>query len=79
MCKKTECVKCSKPTWMGCGKHIEEALKDVPEDERCKCPRDSCESKAATSKQTEEVKIETKINDESKIEQTKVETKTNED
>ena len=23
----------------GCGKHIEKALKDVPEEERCECPR----------------------------------------
>lgn len=41
MCMKTVCDKCDKPTWKGCGKHIEQALKDVPEDERCKCPRDS--------------------------------------
>lgn len=41
MCMKTECDKCEKPTWKGCGKHIEQALKDVPVDERCKCPRDS--------------------------------------
>ncbi len=27
--------------YLGCGQHIEQALKDVPEDERCKCPKSS--------------------------------------
>lgn len=27
--------------FLGCGNHIESALKDVPVNERCKCPRDS--------------------------------------
>jgi hypothetical protein len=40
MCMKVDCTRCEKPTWKGCGKHIEQALKDVPEDERCQCPRD---------------------------------------
>ena len=52
MCMKTDCDKCDKPTWKGCGKHIEQALKDVPEDERCKCPRDS----TTNIKKTEEEK-----------------------
>ncbi|KAL5962955.1 hypothetical protein TSMEX_009322 [Taenia solium] len=39
MCYKTICENCGKPTWKGCGKHIETALKDVPVSERCKCPR----------------------------------------
>ena len=37
---RTECKECGKPTWKACGKHIEQALKDVPQDERCKCPRE---------------------------------------
>jgi hypothetical protein len=72
---KVDCSKCNKPTWKGCGKHIEQALKDVPEDERCKCPRDSCQPTATTVNKSEEIKIETKIDNESKMEQTKVETK----
>ncbi|UJR21467.1 hypothetical protein I4U23_024552 [Adineta vaga] len=39
MCMKTDCDTCGKPTWKGCGQHIEQALKDVPIDDRCKCPR----------------------------------------
>lgn len=26
MCMKVECPKCHKPTWKGCGQHIESAL-----------------------------------------------------
>lgn len=37
MCYKTTCSKCNKPTWAGCGNHIEQALKDVPVQDRCKC------------------------------------------
>ncbi|ESN90026.1 hypothetical protein HELRODRAFT_194728 [Helobdella robusta] len=39
MCMKTQCEKCQKTTWKGCGKHVEEVMKDVPESERCTCPR----------------------------------------
>ena len=27
MCRKITCEACKKPTWAGCGKHIEAALK----------------------------------------------------
>ncbi|PSC75677.1 hypothetical protein C2E20_1094 [Micractinium conductrix] len=37
MCHKFVCVKCFKPTWVGCGKHIDYALDGVPEDNRCHC------------------------------------------
>lgn len=39
MCTKVTCAKCGKPTWKGCGEHIEEALRGVPQAERCTCPR----------------------------------------
>jgi hypothetical protein len=39
MCKKVTCNACGKPTWAGCGEHIEDALHDVPAPERCACPR----------------------------------------
>jgi len=37
MCKKIVCEKCKKPTWTGCGLHIEKTLADVKPEERCKC------------------------------------------
>jgi len=42
MCRRVTCGTCSKPTWAGCGMHIEQALAGVPVDERCKCERSSC-------------------------------------
>lgn len=40
MCFKVQCDKCEKTTWKGCGKHAEAVMRDVPEDQKCKCPRD---------------------------------------
>jgi len=37
MCKQITCPKCTKPTWEGCGEHIEEALFDVALADRCSC------------------------------------------
>lgn len=37
MCMRVECSSCHKPTWSGCGRHIEQALAGVPHDKRCKC------------------------------------------
>ena len=39
MCKKVTCDTCGKPTWAGCGEHIEQALADVKPADRCHCPR----------------------------------------
>jgi hypothetical protein len=39
MCHQIRCDRCGKPTWAGCGQHIEQALKGVPADKRCQCPR----------------------------------------
>jgi hypothetical protein len=35
MCSKVTCKQCGKPTYSGCGEHIEYALGDVPLSERC--------------------------------------------
>lgn len=37
MCKKVICTNCAKATYVGCGEHIEEALKDVAQAQRCVC------------------------------------------
>jgi len=37
MCRRVTCRKCDKPTYAGCGAHIEQVLGDVPVDQRCKC------------------------------------------
>jgi len=41
MCFKVKCSKCQKTTWKGCGLHAEAVMRDVPEADRCTCPRDA--------------------------------------
>lgn len=37
MCQRIACATCGKPTYAGCGRHIEQVLGDVPAAERCRC------------------------------------------
>ncbi|HKZ33174.1 MAG TPA: hypothetical protein VJ648_12550 [Vicinamibacteria bacterium] len=39
MCHRVQCARCGKPSWIGCGRHVERALFGVPAAERCVCPR----------------------------------------
>ncbi|KAI0034761.1 hypothetical protein K488DRAFT_44835 [Vararia minispora EC-137] len=39
-CFAIKCDTCGKTTWKGCGKHVDQVMKDVAEDDKCKCPRD---------------------------------------
>jgi hypothetical protein len=39
MCHQIICSRCDQPTWTGCGRHIEQALANIPADERCSCDR----------------------------------------
>jgi len=41
MCRRVTCDRCGKPTFAGCGAHIEQVLGDVPKDERCKCAEET--------------------------------------
>jgi hypothetical protein len=47
MCTRVKCRKCDKPTWMGCGLHVEQVLADVPAAQRCRCREDAAAEKAA--------------------------------
>lgn len=40
MCRQVTCKKCGKPTWAGCGNHIEQALAGVPKSKRCQGHQD---------------------------------------
>lgn len=44
MCSQVRCRSCGKPTWAGCGAHVEMALRNVPRDERCKCREQAAKS-----------------------------------
>ena len=39
MCQRVKCERCGKPTYSGCGAHVEQVLGDVPPEKRCLCPR----------------------------------------
>ena len=45
MCRRVVCDECKKPTYAGCGMHIEQVLGDVPKEARCAC-RDGKSTKA---------------------------------
>ncbi len=49
MCRRITCSKCGKPTYTGCGAHIEQVLADVPPAERCKCLEAAQAGKAPTT------------------------------
>lgn len=37
MCRRVQCSDCDKPTYAGCGAHVEQVLAAVPREERCVC------------------------------------------
>jgi hypothetical protein len=37
MCRRVECAECKKPSYAGCGMHVEQVLREVPPEERCAC------------------------------------------
>ncbi|MCK6548847.1 hypothetical protein L6R52_23585 [Myxococcota bacterium] len=44
MCRAVVCPTCKKPTWAGCGAHVEQVLGHVPKDQRCKCREQNAQS-----------------------------------
>lgn len=47
MCQRVQCRKCGRPTYSGCGQHIEQVLGDVPKDRRCQCRENEAAARAA--------------------------------
>jgi hypothetical protein len=37
MCSQVTCPSCKKPTFAGCGAHVEQVLGHIPKEQRCKC------------------------------------------
>lgn len=37
MCRAVTCRTCNKPTWAGCGAHVEQVLGHVAKADRCTC------------------------------------------
>lgn len=44
MCRAITCNKCKRPSWAGCGAHVESVLGHVPPAERCQCREESSTS-----------------------------------
>jgi len=38
MCRQVTCRRCGKPTWAGCGQHVNQVMAGVPKAKRCQCP-----------------------------------------
>ena len=47
MCRRVECSKCGRPTYAGCGMHVEQVLGNVPTAQRCRCREERAKKSAA--------------------------------
>ncbi len=47
MCRRVDCSKCGRPTFAGCGMHVEQVLGNVPPAQRCQCREERAKSPAA--------------------------------
>jgi hypothetical protein len=41
MCRRIDCARCGRPTYAGCGAHVEQVLGAVPPEARCRCREDA--------------------------------------
>jgi hypothetical protein len=41
MCYPEKCPKCGKTGWAGCGQHVNDVMRSVPEVQRCTCTNES--------------------------------------
>lgn len=46
MCVRITCSSCGKPGFVGCGRHVEAVLADVPAAKRCHCSEPEWDEKA---------------------------------
>ena len=53
MCRRVECSRCARPSYAGCGAHVERVLAEVPPNQRCRCREEKAkggESSATSSR-----------------------------
>ena len=50
MCRRVDCPKCGRPTFAGCGMHVEQVLGNVPPAQRCHCREESGKSDKSDKK-----------------------------
>lgn len=56
MCRRIQCSTCGKPSFAGCGAHVEQVLGDVPKADRCRCAEEKQQAKQASSSSSGESK-----------------------
>ena len=49
MCRRVDCPSCGRPTFAGCGMHVEQVLGNVPPAERCHCREESVKKAGETA------------------------------
>jgi hypothetical protein len=45
MCTRITCEQCGKPSYAGCGAHVEQVLGNVPPAQRCRCREEAASRK----------------------------------
>lgn len=56
MCRRVTCESCGKPTYAGCGAHIEQVLGDVPPAQRCRCREERASAQGSAAPASGEAK-----------------------
>lgn len=46
MCQRINCRICGRPSFRGCGRHVESVLGDVPRAARCRCRAEAAKAPA---------------------------------
>lgn len=52
MCRQVTCRKCGKPTWAGCGQHVDQVMRGVPKAQRCSCGQARAKTPTAAAEPT---------------------------
>ena len=53
MCRRINCTKCGRPTYAGCGAHVEQVLANVPTNDRCRCHETALHAPESHSRDTQ--------------------------
>lgn len=47
MCRRVDCSRCGRPTYAGCGAHVEQVLAGVAQADRCRCREEKTDASPA--------------------------------
>ncbi len=49
MCRRVQCSRCGRPTYAGCGAHVERVLGNVPAGQRCRCREEKAKGRDSST------------------------------